>query len=104
MASPEMVRQVALHTKRFQSSFFYRDQQIEFPANAVMFRARANVTRTEETEARRHSEVVCELAQVLLSNVKPIPFRLGGIASSNPYEAARKARALLGVPADQPIG
>src|SRR5687768_14199838 len=64
LASLELVHKVALHTKRFQPSFFYTDQRVEFPPEAVMFRALATMTRGEEREARRYAEIVCEVASV----------------------------------------
>src|SRR5580698_8887561 len=65
-AGTELVHRVAVHSKRFQSSFFYSEPQIEFLAESVMFRAMASTNRAEETEARRYAEIVCELARLLL--------------------------------------
>src|SRR5205814_2116219 len=90
-------------TKKFQTGFFFVDPPIEFPPEAVMFRAMASMTRTEETEARRYAEVVCEFARALLGHIRPIKFSLEAVSSANPVEAARKVRSLLAVPSDQPI-
>ena len=102
-ASHEVVQRIALHTQRFQPSFFYTAPPIEFPQDSVMFRAAAGITRAEETKARRYAEVACELAAALLAHIKPLEFRLCSAAVPSPSESARKVRSLLRL-SDQPVG
>jgi Zn-dependent peptidase ImmA (M78 family)/transcriptional regulator with XRE-family HTH domain len=103
IASSELVQRIATQTQNFQAGFFFVDPPIEFPPEAVMFRAMASMTRTEETEARRYAEVVCEFASALLGHIKPIKFNLELVPSTNPIEAAQRVRSHLGIPIDQPI-
>src|SRR5262249_36836087 len=61
-ASADLVQRIAARSKRFEVPFFYDDPTIELAVDSVMFRAKASMTRTEESQARRYTEVVCELA------------------------------------------
>jgi len=102
-ASADLIQRIASRTKRFEVAFFHNDPPIELSPDSVMFRAKASMTRTEENEARRYTELVCELASLLLRNIKPMQFKLAKITSTVPSEAARETRAILGIPSSEPI-
>jgi Zn-dependent peptidase ImmA (M78 family)/transcriptional regulator with XRE-family HTH domain len=102
-AGREVIQRIAQHTRRFQRAFFYTEPLVELPPGAVLFRAAASMTRTEEMEARRYTEIACEMACILLDHIKPLPFALSIDSRVGPAEAARRARSLLGVLPDQPI-
>lgn len=103
LGSPELIQKIAVQTKRFEPLFFYKDPRIEFMPGSVMFRAMSRTTRSEETEARRYAEVVCELALVLLRHIKPMEFKLRSALSTDPVESAQSVRRLLALSADEPI-
>jgi Zn-dependent peptidase ImmA (M78 family)/DNA-binding XRE family transcriptional regulator len=102
-ASSELIQRIASRTKRFEVAFFHNDPPIELAADAVMFRAKASMTRVGENEARRYTEVVCELARVLLRNIQPMPLKFSQIKHNLPAEAARETRSILGIPPAEPI-
>lgn len=86
----------------FPKAFFSKEPAKDFSLGSLLFRARASMTAREHTRARRYGQVVHEFAHMLLSRVKPIPFRLPTIHDS-PVEAAQLARAMLGLSPDTPI-
>ena len=102
-ASADLIQRISARTKRFEVAFFHNDPPIELSPDSVMFRAKASMTRTEENEARRYTELVCELAAVLLRHIKPMQLKLAQITSTIPAEAARETRAILGIPPSEPI-
>jgi Zn-dependent peptidase ImmA (M78 family)/DNA-binding XRE family transcriptional regulator len=102
-ASANLIQRIAARTKRFEVAFFHNDPPFELPPESVMFRAKASMTRTEENEARRYTEIVCELASVLLRNIKAMPLKLSQITSAIPAEAALQTRSILGIPPAEPI-
>jgi Zn-dependent peptidase ImmA (M78 family) len=97
------LHRIAGRTKRFEVAFFHNDPPIELSPDSVMFRAKASMSRTEENEARRYTEVVCELAAVLLRHIKPMPLKVSQITSKVPAEAARETRSLLSIAPSEPI-
>lgn len=103
LASPELIQKIAVQTKRFDPSFFYREPLVEFLPESVMFRAMSRMTRNEETEARRYAEVVCEMAGLLLRYIKPMEFKLRSALSTDVVDAARRVRNLLGLSEEQPL-
>jgi len=102
-ASADLIQRIAMQSRRFRVAFFYNDPPIELSADSVMFRAKASMTRTDENEARRYTEVVCELAAVLLRRIKPLQFKLSQVTATDPRESARETRAILGIPSLEPI-
>lgn len=99
----EVVQRIATHTKYFQPSFFYTEPLIELPPGIVLFRAAASMTRAEEIEARRYTEIVCEIACILLSHIKPLDCSLPLGNHLTAPEAARRVRSSLGFASSEPI-
>ncbi len=99
--SAEVAECIANRT-RFPLTFFTDQPRLHFPAETLMFRARASTTRRETIAACRHAEVSLELLELLEASVTQIPIRLQK-SSQSPEVAAQHVRQLFGIGADQPI-
>lgn len=99
--SAEVAESIA-HRTRFPLSFFTDHPRFQFPAETLMFRARASATRRETIAACRHAEISLELLELLETSVTPIPVRLQK-SSQTPEVTAQHVRHLFGIDADQPI-
>jgi Zn-dependent peptidase ImmA (M78 family)/transcriptional regulator with XRE-family HTH domain len=99
--SAEVAESIANRT-RFPLTFFTDQPRFHFPAETLMFRARASATRRETIAACRHAEVSLELIELLETSVTQIPVRLQK-SSQTPEVAAQHVRHLFGIGADQPV-
>lgn len=99
---PELLESIATHTG-FPIAFFEDQDETEFPVGSLLFRARRNILRREEAQARAWGSVlyrpVRRMAARLDTPVVTLP-RLSGVS---PVEAAIHARAALGLSPDGPI-
>ncbi len=73
--SAEVAESIANRT-RFPLTFFTDQPRFHFPAETLMFRARASATRRETIAACRHAEVSLELIELLEASVTQIPVAL----------------------------
>src|ERR1700730_135477 len=99
--SAEVAESISNRT-RFPLTFFTDQPRFHFPAETLMFRARASATRRETIAACRHAEVSLELIEFLEKSVTQIPVRLQK-SSQTPEVAAQHVRHLFGIGADKPI-
>lgn len=101
-ASDELMHKISEQT-HFPPSFFSQDPPVEFPPEALMFRAHADISLFKETEARRYAELVTEIALYLRKAIAPIPTTLPLVGGKTPEEAATLTRSALGLQPNEPI-
>ena len=99
--SPDLLGQIAFQTG-FPPAFFRLPAPAEFPLGSLLFRSRAATTARESTQARRYAQTLFELAQRLLSRVRPLAMRIPEV-SDTPAAAAQIARANMGLSPDSPV-
>jgi len=87
---------------RLPLTFFTDRPRFHFPAESLMFRAKASASRRETVAACRHAEVSLELIELLEISVTQIPIRLQK-SSQTPEVSAQHVRHLFGISGDQPI-
>jgi Zn-dependent peptidase ImmA (M78 family)/transcriptional regulator with XRE-family HTH domain len=87
----------------FPLSFFEDDDETEFPAGSLLFRARSDMLMREEAEARAWGGMVFRRVNRLAQRMRIPPVTLPRLVDVAPDEAAAYARAALGLSPDGPI-
>src|ERR1035438_2161554 len=95
-----VIAEIAYHT-RLPLTYFSKAPENWLSAGSLLFRARTSISKREVMQSLRDAEHVFGLAHSLARNLD-IPVSLRTIAG-DPGEAARKPRALLGLPATEPV-
>jgi Zn-dependent peptidase ImmA (M78 family)/DNA-binding XRE family transcriptional regulator len=83
-------------------AFFAQDSAHELGDGTLLFRAKANISRKKEIEARRHAEIVLELGLRLSAHFNNIPVSLTPL-KEKPVDAAQLVRTQLGLDDVSPI-
>jgi Zn-dependent peptidase ImmA (M78 family)/DNA-binding XRE family transcriptional regulator len=99
--SPEYLKILAKETG-FGLSFFEPSHVDEFPSGALLYRARAAVTKAERQRAHGLTSVAFELALFLGQKLKQVPVNLPRLKEA-PERAAQIARTSLGIAPDAPV-
>jgi Zn-dependent peptidase ImmA (M78 family)/DNA-binding XRE family transcriptional regulator len=99
--SSELMASIAHHTKQ-PLGFFAQASFSQLGDGTLLFRAKAGISRKKEIEARRHAELVYELAQRLAEPFKPIPVAVQPL-NEKPLVAAQIVRKQLGLDAVSPV-
>ena len=100
--SDVVLRAVAMRLG-FPSSFFHRNEDLEFSLGSLLFRAHAAASGRDRAEAYRHAQLVLECALHLMQRTKWPALRLPQITETTPEIAAAVTRAQLGLSPDKPI-
>ena len=95
-----LIAEIAYHTQ-LPLSYFSKAPENWLSAGSLLFRARTSISKREVTQSLRDAEHVFGLAHSLARNLD-IPVSLRTI-TGKPADAARKSRALLGLPATEPV-
>ena len=95
-----VIAEIAYHT-RLPLTYFSKAPENWLSAGSLLFRARTSISKREVMQSLRDAEHVFGLAHSLARNLD-IPVSLRTIAG-DPGDAARKTRALLGLPATEPV-
>jgi Zn-dependent peptidase ImmA (M78 family)/DNA-binding XRE family transcriptional regulator len=99
-AADSLMAEIAYHTD-LPLSYFSKAPENWLSAGSLLFRARTSISKREITQSLRDAEHVFGLAHSLARNLE-IPVSLGAI-EGEPRDAARKARATLGLSATGPV-
>lgn len=99
---PELIEAIAVAT-RFPFSFFEDDDEMEFPAGSLLFRARSDMLMREEAEARAWGGMVFRRVNRLARRMRMPAVTLPRLTDVAPDEAAAYARAALGLSPDGPV-
>lgn len=99
--SPEYLKILAKETG-FGLPFFEPSHVDEFPSGALLYRARAAVTKAERQRAHGLTSVAFELALFLGQKLKQVPVNLPRLKDS-PERAAQITRTSLGIAPHVPI-
>lgn len=98
----ELLNQISFQTG-FPVSFFKKTKNLDIPLGSLLYRAKMKATIKEQTQVRRHAQLVCQLLyEALLHRIKSIPVKVPRL-EENPSEAAKITRSSLGLPPDKPI-
>jgi Zn-dependent peptidase ImmA (M78 family)/DNA-binding XRE family transcriptional regulator len=95
-----LMAEIAYHTE-LPLSYFSKAPENWLSAGSLLFRARTSISKREITQSLRDADHVFGLAHSMGRNLD-IPVLLRAIGGE-PREAARKARALLGLSVTEPI-
>jgi Zn-dependent peptidase ImmA (M78 family)/transcriptional regulator with XRE-family HTH domain len=87
----------------FPVSFFHQGLGPEFPLGSLLFRCRADLPANEKTRIRQQALLTYEITEQLALGTKSIPLHFPSFNGTDPKEAAKVARATLGLPPDTPI-
>lgn len=99
--SRALITKISMHT-HFPVSFFTSEPLTEFPAQSLLFRAKASMSKRDAAEASRYAELLNEMAETLALSLTQIPVTLPS-PTTDPRVAATQTRVALGIPADGPI-
>ena len=101
-ASRVFVARLAAATS-FPESFF-AEPSVEIAPGSLLFRARASMTSRQERQVRRYGELLFEATQRLMTDLQPIPVRIGNLSPDavTPEKAARLVRSAFGYAPDEP--
>lgn len=89
----------------FPPAFFRAAKSMEFPQGTLAFRSHVNVPSRERQQAYRWAEVVFEAVANMAGKMRRMPqMSIPRLAGSDPAEAARQTRSILGLSPDTPIG
>lgn len=88
----------------FPPSFFERPPGPGFPLGSLLFRAHGSSLDSKTLgKVHREAELTNELLLAMMSRVTGIPVRVPRLHSTSPAEAARVARAAMGLAPDGPL-
>jgi Zn-dependent peptidase ImmA (M78 family)/transcriptional regulator with XRE-family HTH domain len=99
--SPELMSAIAHHVRQ-PLPFFTQESILELGDGTLLFRAKASISRKQEIEARRHAEIVLEMALRLSTTFNPIPVVITPL-NEKPTVAAQIIRKQLGFDDVSPI-
>jgi Zn-dependent peptidase ImmA (M78 family)/DNA-binding XRE family transcriptional regulator len=99
--SPEYLETIAKETG-FGAAFFKPSAIDEFPSGALLYRARAALSKTERQHAHGLTSVAYELAVRLGHDLKQIPVNLPRLQEA-PDRAAQIVRAAFGIAPEIPV-
>jgi len=83
-------------------SFFAQDSILELGDGTLLFRAKADISRKKEIEARRHAEIVLEMLLRFAERFDQIPVAIAPV-HDRPAAAAQEVRQQLGLDATKPV-
>lgn len=102
--SDSVLASIALQTG-FPPAFFRFPKKLDFPQGTLAFRSHLAVPARERQQAYRWAEVVYEILVSMLSRMRRLPqVSVPQLVGTDPTEAARQVRSLLGLSPDTPIG
>ena len=100
--TPTVAQALALYTG-FDLNYLRRTEQpVEFPEGTLLYRSKAKVSPRDKTKARRHAQLVFEVASDLMARFRAIPVTIPRLRTTA-VEAARITRSQLGLSPDTPI-
>lgn len=99
--SRELMARIA-HATDQPLSFFAQDSILELGDGTLLFRAKADISRKKEIEARRHAEIVLEMLLRFAVRFDQIPVVLRPVPE-RPSAAAQVVRKQLGLDSTSPV-
>jgi Zn-dependent peptidase ImmA (M78 family)/DNA-binding XRE family transcriptional regulator len=99
--SRAIITRIAMHT-HFPVSFFTVHPPTEFPAQSLLFRAKAAMTKRDAAEASRYAELLNEIAEKMAVHLTQIPLTIP-TSITDPSTAAKQTRLALQIPPDAPV-
>lgn len=99
---PEVLDALA-DTLGFPVPFFEDPDAADFPVGSLLFRARRDILRREEAQARAWGAVLYRPIRRMVGELEAPPVTLPRLSGANPVLAAAHARAALGLSPDAPI-
>lgn len=91
------------HATGFPVEFFEDSDDIEFPSGSLLFRARGDMTKRQEAEARAWGALIYRRVFRLAQRLKTPAVTLPRLSDVDPEEAATFTRAALGLSPEGPI-
>jgi len=86
----------------FPLNFFKQSTSTGFPLGSLLFRARALLKLHERRQVRQYARTVYEIVEKMEAKCRTLALRFKRL-NDDAITAARKTRALLGIPSNQPI-
>lgn len=99
--SKEILEAIGFRTG-FPLGFFRQESTSTFPEGSLLFRARNSITAGQRTQAHQYARTIYESVEKMEKEFEGLPVRLPPNPGT-PKEAARHARAALGLAPDRPI-
>jgi len=99
--SAKLIAAIAHHVRQ-PLAFFTQESFLELGDGTLLFRAKANISRKQEVEARRHAEVVFEFGLRLADKFNSLPVAIAPL-KEKPVAAAQLARKQIGLDEISPI-
>ena len=99
--SRELMSKIAQATEQLLS-FFAQDSILELGDGTLLFRAKADISRKKEVEARRHAEIVLEMLLRFAERFDHIPVVIEPV-HDRPAMAAQRVRQQLGFDTTSPV-
>jgi len=99
---PELIEGIA-EAMSLPVAFFEDGEDIDFPAGSLLFRARLDMLKREEAEAKAWGSVIYRRVRPLVNRLRVPPVTLPRLSGVTPDEAAAYTRASLGLSHDGPI-
>jgi Zn-dependent peptidase ImmA (M78 family)/DNA-binding XRE family transcriptional regulator len=99
--SRSLITKIATHT-HFPVSFFTSDPHTEFPAQSLLFRAKASLSKRDAAEASRYAELLNEIVEKMAAHLTQISLAIP-TTTAHPSRAAQQTRLALHIPPDEPV-
>ena len=99
--SRELMSRIAQATEQ-PLSFFAQDSILELGDGTLLFRAKADISRKKEVEARRHAEIILEMLLRFAERFDQIPVAIAPV-HDRPAAAAQQVRQQLGIDTISPV-